>query len=249
MPNWCQNVVYIDHDDKEKLNQIEEYLSKDDEDGFFNLLVPYPGEWDYDWCITNWGTKWDAQVYEYSINDQGKLYVSFDTAWGPPIVFYDKLGEMGYEVEAFYREEGMAFAGWYIDGEDNYYEYGGMSADEIDAELPVELNEMFSIAQYQRDYEEEQRMEEEQEYFDSLEKTEWYPASVNPVRVGVYEIKTESWPYAQRQEWDGEKWCWIGTNDAFPNKVSEWRGITESEYLDAALDELSKLVAEETIDG
>ena len=38
MPNWCQNVVYIDHDDKEKLNQIEEYLSKDDEDGFFNFV-------------------------------------------------------------------------------------------------------------------------------------------------------------------------------------------------------------------
>ena len=75
-------------------------------------------------------------------------------------MFYDKLGEMGFEVRAFYREEGMGFAGIYDNGDDDYYEYAGMSADEIEEQLPTELDEMFSISQYQRDYEQENEDEE-----------------------------------------------------------------------------------------
>jgi hypothetical protein len=153
MPNWCQNVAYIKHEDKAELDKIVAELNKKDEVKLFSSLVPNPsGEWDYDWSVQNWGTKWEASVYEYNMEEE-HLYISFDTAWGPPIVFYDKIGELGFEVEAFYREEGMAFAGWYIDGEDNYYEYGNMTADEIEEQLPTNLDEMFSISQYQRDCE------------------------------------------------------------------------------------------------
>jgi len=162
MPNWCQNVAYISHEDKGEIDKIIAELDKGDKAQLFNSLVPNPsGEWQYDWSVSNWGCKWDASVYEYWYEEDAEhLYISFDTAWGPPTVFYDKLGEMGFEVEAFYREEGMAFAGWYIDGEDNYFEYGDMSADEIEATLPQKLDEMFSISQYQRDYEAEQEDEE-----------------------------------------------------------------------------------------
>ena len=128
----------------------------------------------YEYAHANWGTKWDASVYDYHTDVDGQLYISFDTAWGPPIVFYDKLGEMGYEVEAFYREEGMAFAGKYSDGCDDYYEYGSMSADEIRDQLPEELDDMFSISQYQRDVEQENRRDEWDEMCGELEKTEWY---------------------------------------------------------------------------
>ena len=160
MPNWCQNVAYIKHDDKAELEKIVKELDKKDEAQLFNSLVPNPsGEWQYDWSVENWGCKWDASVYEYWMEEE-HLYISFDTAWGPPTTFYDKLGELGFEVKAFYREEGMAFAGIYEDGDDDYYEYGGLSADEIDAELPTELNEMFSIAQYQRDCEQDEEIME-----------------------------------------------------------------------------------------
>ena len=166
MPNWCQNVAYIKHEDKTEIDKIIAELDKKDEAQLFNSLVPNPsGEWDYDWSVSNWGCKWDASVYEYWYEEEAEhLYISFDTAWGPPTVFYDKLGEMGFEVRAFYREEGMGFAGLYDNGDDDYYEYGGMSADEIEEQLPTELDEMFSISQYQRD------CEQDEEIMESLEE-------------------------------------------------------------------------------
>ena len=166
MPNWCQNVAYIKHEDKTEIDKIVAELDKKDEAQLFNSLVPNPsGEWDYDWSVSNWGCKWDASVYEYWYEEEAEhLYISFDTAWGPPTVFYDKLGEMGFEVRAFYREEGMGFAGLYDNGDDDYYEYGGMSADEIEEQLPTELDEMFSISQYQRD------CEQDEEIMESLEE-------------------------------------------------------------------------------
>lgn len=153
MPNWCQNVAYIKNEDKAELEKIVKELDKGNEAKLFNSLVPNPsGEWDYNWSVENWGTKWDASVYEYSMEEE-HLYISFDTAWGPPIEFYNKLCDMGYRVEAFYREEGMCFAGWYYEGDDSYYEYANMSADEIADYLPEQLDEMFSISQYARDCE------------------------------------------------------------------------------------------------
>ena len=166
MPNWCQNVAYIKHEDKTEIDKIIAELDKKDEAQLFNSLVPNPsGEWDYDWSVSNWGCKWDASVYEYWYEEEAEhLYISFDTAWGPPTVFYDKLGELGFEVRAFYREEGMGFAGLYDNGDDDYYEYAGMSADEIEEQLPTELDEMFSISQYQRD------CEQDEEIMESLEE-------------------------------------------------------------------------------
>ena len=173
MPNWCQNVVYINNEDTTKVDAIVSELAKGDKCKLFESLLPNPaGEWQYDWCVENWGTKWEASVYDYHTEEGGRLYISFDTAWGPPIAFYEFLYHEGYDVEGFYREEGMAFAGWFIDGEDNYYNYGDMSADEIEDELPTELNELFSIAEQMREYEEEQESEDDDmiEALDELKK-------------------------------------------------------------------------------
>ena len=122
MPNWCQNVVYIDHDDKEKLNQIEEYLSKDDEDGFFNLLVPYPGEWDYDWSVSNWGTKWNGDIYDIKLNE-GELVIGFCSAWSPPTYWLQKVARIFPDLhfELTYMETGIWFAGLCM-AEGDYFE-------------------------------------------------------------------------------------------------------------------------------
>ncbi len=158
MPNWCQNVAYIKHEDKAEIDAIIAELDKKGDAQLFNSLVPNPsGEWQYDWSVENWGTKWDASIYEYWYDEEAEhLYISFDTAWGPPIVFYDKLGEMEFEVEAYYREEGMAFCGRYVDGSDYYYEYANLSADEIEEQIPSDIDEMFSISEYQRQCEEDE---------------------------------------------------------------------------------------------
>ena len=55
MPNWCQNIANITHEDLEKLDAIVEELKKEDPE-LFNSLVPNPaGEWQYDWSVANWG--------------------------------------------------------------------------------------------------------------------------------------------------------------------------------------------------
>lgn len=49
---------------------------------------------------------------------------SFDTAWSPPIEFYDHIVARGFDVEAYYHEPGMAFAGAYhTESGDTYIEY------------------------------------------------------------------------------------------------------------------------------
>jgi hypothetical protein len=49
----------------------------------------------------------------------------------------------------------MAFCGIYEDGDDDYYEYGNMSADEIEDFLPAELLDL-GIADDVRSWQDEQ---------------------------------------------------------------------------------------------
>jgi len=58
-----------------------------------------------------------------------------------------------------YYEPGMAFAGRWYNGDDDYYEYGGMTADEIEDTLPPELDEAFGISQAVSEWEQEQEQE------------------------------------------------------------------------------------------
>ena len=43
----------------------------------------------YDWCIANWGTKWDARVEQFDDEDPKSVYVYFETAWSPPTAFLE----------------------------------------------------------------------------------------------------------------------------------------------------------------
>jgi hypothetical protein len=56
------------------------------------------------------------------------------------------------------------------------------------------------------------------------ELTDWFPASINPVRVGVYEILTQesiNWPYPNKGLWDGKKWNFLD------HTVTDWRGLAK----------------------
>ena len=76
----------------------------------------------YDWCIANWGTKWDIgrdSALDNDANIDGNSFtVSFDSAWAPPTAAYEKLEEMGYIVIAYYFEPGCDFCGKYAHGVD-----------------------------------------------------------------------------------------------------------------------------------
>ena len=71
----------------------------------------------YDWEHKNWGVKWGAS--EAYITDQGRtgdcysVFYDFNTAWGPPITFMDKLAALypNLKFSLSYSEEGMGFGG------------------------------------------------------------------------------------------------------------------------------------------
>jgi hypothetical protein len=238
MPNWCYNKVTVRFD-KENEPTLRESISTDKE--LFMQFVPRPKEYDegeawYGWNISNWGTKWDATPYDI---EWGENEVKFrlETAWAPPIKFYEELHGMGYDVEAYYQEEGMAFVGLFYNGDDDYYEYGDMNADQMEDSLPSWVEDEFGLISYTRDNEES---EEEQEMFEfeaQLEKTEWYPGKIKPVRGGLYEVKSKAWPWEHKDTWENGKWL-------SGDKITEWRGITQAQFLSIAIDELNKAIDE-----
>jgi hypothetical protein len=115
------------------------------------------GNW-YDFCTNEWGTKWDVggDGQEVDITEDGTMLTTyFDSAWAPPTNAYEKLQDMGFGVEAMYYEPGMAFAGKWDHGSDDYYEFGSMSADQAESEIPSDVDFAFGITESIREYEAE----------------------------------------------------------------------------------------------
>ena len=115
----------------------------------------------YDFAIGEWGCKWDisngGDGYKIKKVDNGySVTLSFDTAWSPPINFYDKLVELEFTVDAMYYEPGVNFCGQYYDGSDETFELNNLSSEEVKEQLPPELDLAFGISEQIAEYEEEQ---------------------------------------------------------------------------------------------
>jgi len=127
----------------------------------------------YDFCVNEWGTKWDCGEQgnaDINPNDPRMLTAGFDTAWSPPVAAYEKLMDLGFSVKAGYYEPGMAFAGLWEDGVDDFYELGEMSAAEVAAQLPTGLDDLFGISECMAEYEAENEEELTQWIKDGAEK-------------------------------------------------------------------------------
>ena len=76
------------------------------------------------WCVSHWGTKWNAQDCCISLSD-GLLEVSFETASSPPEGIYRAIcaAYPNLHLEAKYIEEGMCFAGRYENEGAQLYDY------------------------------------------------------------------------------------------------------------------------------
>jgi len=139
MPNWCMNKLTISHSDRSKVMEFvhaykegkacDHYLPVPrDENGELIVDSSHPNYW-YNWCVNNWGTKWDIGSDNNEVHGLNPTVVdneasmTFDSAWSPPIGLYEKLHELGFSVEATYFEPGMAFCGIFEDGEEDYTEY------------------------------------------------------------------------------------------------------------------------------
>ena len=198
MPNWCNNTLTLEHDDPAMIKRAYDALERgeflqefipvpeelketmagsygDDEKQKAleaqqkrNVEKYGYSNW-YDFCVAEWGTKWDVGADGCSdIHPDGKmLHTSFDSAWSPPVGAYEKLEAQGFRVNALFYESGMSFAGSYQDGFCEEVPLEGLSADDIENNYP-ELDEAFCISESIRDYEAENAEEEE--------LTEWIKA-------------------------------------------------------------------------
>jgi len=128
------------------------------------LNLKYFGAKDwYDFCVARWGTKWDVGGDGMEVELEGlknDTTLCFDSAWSPPVGVYEAMVEQGFSVRAYYYEPGMAFAGVWWDGDDNYFEYGGLNSEQIKEELPSELDECFGISESVAEWEAENEEEE-----------------------------------------------------------------------------------------
>lgn len=177
MPNWCNNTVEITHEDPAMLERVRKAFK---EGGLLNEFFPCPAElhehespmrdkvletrfleqygakdW-YDWQVNNWGTKWDVGGDGSEAQDiPSGLMLTFDSAWAPPVDAYAKLVDLGFSLRAMYYEPGMCFAGIWDNGNDELYEYGNMTSEQVAEELPEVLDEAFCISENMAMWEEE----------------------------------------------------------------------------------------------
>ena len=193
MPNWCNNTLELAHEDPAMLERARVAFNEGKLCNEFvpvpeslhivsgrvgdasdpkqialeaaeksNLETHGYKTW-YDFCVNEWGTKWDVGGDgQTAVLENGQLVMSFDSAWSPPIGFYEKLMDLGFQVRAYYYEGGMNFAGIWEDGIDDFYELESGS-EAVREQIPEILDEMFCISENMEMWEEENKEEEENE--------------------------------------------------------------------------------------
>lgn len=185
MPNWCSNSVTMRHADPAMIDRVvaaftasrlmEEFIpvplalkntteghhaDKDAQD-LADILNEVNSEiygyqsW-YDFCVNEWGTKWDVGGDDLDRVDQNTVMLTFDSAWAPPVAAYNKMCEQGFEIEATYWEPGMAFVGRYVNGDDEYFEYGDQTADTVRQFIGEDLDDAYGISDTMSEWEDDQ---------------------------------------------------------------------------------------------
>lgn len=113
----------------------------------------------YDWKVANWGTKWDVSSKypeQCRVSPCGKsVELSFDSAWSPPIGFYEHLhDEFGFNIKAYYHEGGVNFCGRWHNGNDDFYDISGGS-DWVHKHIPRDIDDAMAISESMAEWEEE----------------------------------------------------------------------------------------------
>jgi hypothetical protein len=143
MPNWCTNNTSFSHENPDMIKRLKAAIEKQ---SLFEEFAPLPNkEWDYFGALDAWGTKWEASHLDITESVDNSISLLYDTAWGPPTNFYDKMTELGFTVESTYHEPGMGFAGHYSSdtGNDSYdYDFSDDNwRDDIDNDDVLDLLE------------------------------------------------------------------------------------------------------------
>ena len=141
MPNHCVSTLYLRSEPKnlnKLLKQVEITESEASEAHpaskfSFHQIIPMPvkeeSNW-YEWCISNWGTKWDICDTDMTGSwENGEVGITFWTAWSPVHQVLLTLSQQNPKVDMTYTyyDEGGGFYGTYhfFDGEMIKEEEGG----------------------------------------------------------------------------------------------------------------------------
>jgi hypothetical protein len=137
MANYCTNSLMLNEDSNDSiLDVLKDYLNKNGHLSF-ELILPVPNELRkqkikpktekkrkelikkygadsaWDWCVMNWGTKYDCEVFDSY--EEYNNRINFTTPWSPPIGIVKTLSMLtGREFRLTYIEEGMDFCGEYF---------------------------------------------------------------------------------------------------------------------------------------
>ena len=191
MPNWCNNYLVLEHEDPAMIERakkafaegklLEEFCPvpaslhvvagrvgddtdpeqiKLEEDTKRNLEVHGYANW-YDYCVNEWGTKWDVggEGDQSSQDSPTDVRMNFDSAWAPPVAAMEKFQDLGFRVKLVYWESGMCFCGLFDENGDDYYDLSNMNSEAVKEELPEVLDEMFCISEGMAEWEEDNKEE------------------------------------------------------------------------------------------
>ena len=188
MPNWCANSLILTHENPEMIAKAvaaaeagalcETFVPcppelRDTVAGGYSDTVQqaeleriraeliekfgYPS-W-YEWSIDNWGTKWDPDIHAVTREDANNVSLAFDSAWSPPIEFYQKLEEQGFIVEAYWFEPGMNFCGKWEEGCEENYQIEGNS-EWVEQNIPLDIDEAMGISASMAEWEDEEEVDD-----------------------------------------------------------------------------------------
>jgi hypothetical protein len=194
MPNWCNNYLELTHEDPAMIERAKKAFAEgklleefcpvpkdlhivagrvgDDTDPKqieleaqekSNLEKHGYSTW-YDYCVNEWGTKWDVGGDDGMITEDGPnaLRMSFDSAWAPPVPAMEKFQDLGFKVKLVYWESGMCYCGLFDANGDDYMDYTDMSADDVEASINPEVDECMCIVENLREWEEDNREEDDE---------------------------------------------------------------------------------------
>jgi len=165
MPNHTDNRVILSHDDSQQIDAIYNIMNTEDTP-LCQTLIPmdeklleisgfsdnYEVQGWYEWRLENWGTKWDVYETQCTRINANTMQLYFYTAWSPPIPVFDKLVDMGFEINARYLDEGWGYIGEYTDGDDwSSVEVESVVEDYPDLDLEFGISER--IAEYAEEIE------------------------------------------------------------------------------------------------
>jgi hypothetical protein len=201
MPNWCAGHISVRGRNPEAVEKLADAFDRGEfcqavipvpedllRDGASTSGGPNAEQYDqiraenkarhgydnwYDFCTSNWGTKWDINISDVCDRDEDGMGFSgsFDSAWSPPMGVVERLNEQGYAVTLYYYESGMGFVGKYEDGVDHCYEYGGETSETVRSAIGDELDDFFGISESMAEYEAENEEEELTEWLkDGIEQ-------------------------------------------------------------------------------